>query len=152
VVLVEPAKLREFGEIGDVVEARVVVFVGDDPADVRPEETEESGRVDVVFLIGEAMMVPMVGCPPEDALLRRGHGHEGDNELEDAAGLEGTMGEIAVIARGHPEHAHGDEGDAGDQIGPAKRDEENSDGGQMNQGKRRCTDERDARAIRQRYR
>src|SRR5262249_50673379 len=130
-VLVEPAQLGELGEIGDVVEARVVIFVGDDPADVRPEEAEERGRVQVVLLIGETMVMPMVSGPPEDAFLRRSHSHEGQDELKHAAGLEGTMGKIAMIAGRNPKHANGDQGYAGNQIGPAKGNEENTDRGEM---------------------
>src|SRR5215467_10942295 len=33
-ILVEPAELGEFGEVANVVEARVFVFIGDDPADM----------------------------------------------------------------------------------------------------------------------
>ena len=69
-VFVEPAELGKFSEVGDVVDARVVVAVGDDPADVGPEETEERGRVDVVVLVGEAVMMAVMGGPPEDAFLR----------------------------------------------------------------------------------
>ena len=118
-IFVEPAELGEFGEVGDVVEARVVVAIGDDPADVGPEETEERGGVNVVVLVGEAVMMAVMGGPPEDAFLGGGHGHEGDDELEGAAGFVGAMREIAVIAGGDPEHPDRDEGHAGDQVGPA---------------------------------
>ena len=104
-VFVEPAELGEFGEVGDVICPRVVVAVGDDPADVGPEETEKRGGVDVVVLIGEAMVMAVMGCPPQDPFLGRGHGHERDYELEGAASLVGTVGEIAVVAGGYPEHA-----------------------------------------------
>ena len=43
-IFVEPAELGEFGEVGDVVEARIVVAVRDDPADVGPEEAEKRGE------------------------------------------------------------------------------------------------------------
>ena len=36
-------------------------------------------------------MMAVMGGPPEDAFLGGGHGHEGDDELEDAAGLIGAM-------------------------------------------------------------
>ena len=91
VIFVEPAELGKFGEVGDVVEARIVVAVGDDPANVGPEEAEKRRGMDVVVLIGEAMMMTMMGGPPEDAFLDGGHGQEGDDELEDAAGLIGAM-------------------------------------------------------------
>jgi len=42
--LLRPAQFGEFGEVGDVVGASVVVAVGDDPADVGPEEAESVGE------------------------------------------------------------------------------------------------------------
>ena len=44
------------------------------------------------------------------------------------------MGEITVIAGGDPEHASGDERHAGDQVGPAKRDEENAEAEEVAKG------------------
>src|ERR1700753_1775868 len=38
VIFVEPAQLREFRKIRDVVRPRVVVTIGNNPADVRPEK------------------------------------------------------------------------------------------------------------------
>src|SRR5262249_33687227 len=43
-IFVQPAQLRKSGEITDVVKTRVVVFFGNNPADVRPEKSEERGR------------------------------------------------------------------------------------------------------------
>ena len=40
VIFIQPAQLGEFREIADVIEARVVVFIRHDPADVRPEKSE----------------------------------------------------------------------------------------------------------------
>ena len=88
VIFVQPAQFREFRKIADVIHARVVVFVGENPADVRPEKAEQRGRVQIQFLVGIAVMVAMMGRPPQHALLRRRHGHEGDDELEDAASLK----------------------------------------------------------------
>src|SRR5579863_10108999 len=115
-ILVEPAEFREFGEVGDVVQARVVVAIGHDPTNVGPEETEERGGVDVVVLVGKTVMMTMVGGPPENAFLGGGHGHEGDYELECAAGFVGAMRKIPVIAGGDPEHPDRDEGRAVDQV------------------------------------
>src|SRR5215813_1724736 len=98
------------------------------------------------------MMMSVMSGPPEDSLLRRGHGHEGQDELKQAAGLEGAMRKIAVVAGSHPEHAHGDKRDTGDQIRPAKWNEENTYRSKVNQSKGRRTNERDSRAIWQRYR
>jgi len=135
VVLVEPAKFGKLGEVADVVEARVVEFVGKNPADMRPPKPEERGRVEVLLLVRETVVMAMMGGPPEDTLLRGRHGHPGDDKLEPAAGLEGAVGEIAVIAGGDEEHADFVEEDAGDEIGPAKLNEEDAEGGEMDHQK-----------------
>ena len=44
-ILIQPAQLGKFCEIADVVQARVVVFIGHDPADVRPEKSKQRGRM-----------------------------------------------------------------------------------------------------------
>ena len=98
------------------------------------------------------MVVAMVGGPPQDAFLGRGHGHEGDDELKHAAGFVGTMSEIAVVSGGNPEHAEGDQGHTSDEIGPVERDEEDSQSEQVHYGERRDADEGDAGAVGQRDR
>jgi hypothetical protein len=103
--------------------------------------------VDVIVLVGEAVMMAVMGGPPEDAFLGGGHGHEGDYELEYAAGFVGAMRKIAVIAGGDPEHPDRDKGYAGDQIGPVEWDEENAQGEQVHYGERRYADQGDAGAV-----
>src|SRR5216684_1484494 len=123
----------------------------DEPADVGPEEAEERGGMQVQFLVGMAVMVAMVGGPPEHALLRRGGGHEGDDELEDAAGLEGTVRKITVIAGGDKEHAHNQQAEASDQVIPVKGHEENQEGSEVYEHKGQGKKNRNPRAVRQWY-
>ena len=122
-IFIQPAQLRKFREIADVVEARVVVLVGHDPADVRPEKSKQRGRMKIEFLIGMAMMMAMMRCPPQHAFLRRAHGHEGDYELKGAAGFEGAVRKIAVVSGGNEKHAHAEEPQAGHQVIPMERNE-----------------------------
>ena len=136
VVFVEPAEFGKFGEVAYVVEARAVVAVGKNPADVGPPEAEERGRVEVLLQIGIAVMVAMVSGPPENSFLRGGHGHEGDYELEPAAGFEGAVGKIAVIAGGDEEHADFVERESGDEIGPLEREEKDAKRGEVDQAER----------------
>ena len=68
-ILVQPAQLWKFREVPDVIHARVVVFVGKNPADMRPEEAEERGRMQIQLLVGIAMMMPVMRRPPEHAFL-----------------------------------------------------------------------------------
>src|SRR5579885_1981022 len=57
VVFVEPAEFGEFGEVGNVVEARAVVAVQNDLAAMRAEETKEGRGMEFVFVVRIAMMV-----------------------------------------------------------------------------------------------
>src|SRR5262249_52985062 len=49
--------------------------------------------------------MPMVGRPPQHALLCGCHRKERQDKLEDPAGLERAMGKIAVIAGGNANHS-----------------------------------------------
>ena len=77
----------------------------------------------IQFLIGMAMMMAMMRCPPQHALLRRAHGHERDYELKGAAGFKGAMRKIAVVSGGNEKHAHAEKREAGHQVIPVKRNE-----------------------------
>ena len=78
----------------------------------------------------------MMRGPPENTLLRRGHGHPGDDELKPAAGLERAVGEIAVISGRDEEHAHFIKKEAREQVGPLERHKEESHSPDMNKHKR----------------
>src|SRR5271170_7148116 len=136
VVFVQPSEFGEFGEVADVVEARFVVTVGKNPADVRPPKAEQGGRMEVVFLVRIAMMMPVMSGPPEHSFLRGRHRHPGDDELKPAAGLEGAMREVTMVARGDKEHANFVSQQAGEGVIPFEREEEDAQGDEMNQGKR----------------
>ena len=77
----------------------------------------------VQLLIRMAMMMAMMRRPPQDALLGRAHGHEGDYELKGAAGFKGAVRKIAVVSGGNGKHAHAEEPQAGHQVIPMKRNE-----------------------------
>jgi len=118
---------------------------------MRPEKTKERGGMEIVFLIGEAMMMAMVSGPPENAFLRRGHSHESDDELKDAAGFIGAMRKIAVIAGGDEKHANDEKRDAGDEIRPVKWKEENAERKKMNDGERNRGKNRDGGTVGKSY-
>ena len=82
------------------------------------------------------MVMAMVSGPPENAFLRGRHGHEGDDELKGAASFIGTVRKIAVIPGGDEKHANDEKRDAGDEIRPVKREEENAERKKMNDGER----------------
>jgi hypothetical protein len=108
--------------------------------------------VQIVFLIGEAVVVPVMGGPPKNAFLRRRHGHPGDDELKPAAGLKGTMRKIAVVAGGDEKHANFIKQNAGEQIGPAKVHEENAQSRQVDGHKWKRGNQLKTSPVWQRYR
>src|ERR1700737_2676595 len=90
----------------------------------------------VQFLIGVAMMMAMMRCPPQYALLSGAHGHERDYELEDAAGFKRAVRKIAMISSGNEKHTHAKERQASDQVIPMKRNEKYQQRGDMHQRER----------------
>jgi hypothetical protein len=62
-------------------------------------------RVNVVRGIRVSVMSAVMGCPPQYAALRRGLRQERQSKLADAAGAEGAMRKIAMIAGANREDA-----------------------------------------------
>jgi hypothetical protein len=108
--------------------------------------------VQIFFLIGEAMMMPVMSGPPEHAFLRGRSGHNGDDELKPAAGLERTVRKIAVISRSNEKHAHEEDGQAGNQIRPAEMHEKYRQSREMNDGKRNARENLKTSPVGQGYR
>src|SRR5215510_7616435 len=55
-------------------------------------------RVDVALGVGVQVVMTVLGGPPQHALLGRALRQQGENELEGAAGREGAMREVTMIA------------------------------------------------------
>ena len=98
------------------------------------------------------MMMTMMSGPPENSLLRGGHGHEGNDELKGAAGFVRAMRKIAVVAGGNEKHSKDEKGEAREKIQPVKGKEENSEREKMNDGERYCKENRNTGAVGQRNR
>ena len=58
----------------------------------------------IAELIAEAMVVAVMGRPPKWTFLHGQHSEGGENELKRPAGLVSAVSEIAMVARGNPEH------------------------------------------------
>ena len=69
------------------------------------EEAALHRRVNIVRGIRVSVVPTVLGCPPKDAALSRSLREERQHELEDPAGAEGAMGEIAMIAGADREDA-----------------------------------------------
>ncbi len=70
----------------------------EDPPHMAIDKSLVAGRMHVGLGVRVQVMMPMLGGPPQHALLRRRLRQHREHELECAAGREGAMGEIAVIA------------------------------------------------------
>ena len=107
-----------------------------------------TGRVDVLGLVGEAVVVPVVRGPPEDPLLRRRLAEEGHHELPEAVHPVGPVGEVAVEARGDREHPEVVRPEAeGDPL-PGEADGEDAQGGDVDEAEAEGGGESDAGAGR----
>jgi hypothetical protein len=56
--------------------------------------------------VGEAMVVAVMGGPPERAALDGGVSEHRKDELPEAVGLKGLVGKIAVVETSDRKHAH----------------------------------------------
>lgn len=78
------------------------------------------------------MVVPMVRCPPDGALLCRGGPEETQHKLEPPARLVATVRKISMINAGDREHARYVQRPTYCQSCPAKAYPENSDAAEVN--------------------
>ena len=82
------------------------------------------------------MVSPVVGRPPQDALLRGRHRHKCEDELEGAARFERPVREVTVVAGGDEKHPRVIHRRAEDHVRPAKLDEKSRQAGQVHSGER----------------
>jgi hypothetical protein len=103
---IQEAQLGILGEVGDALQLGLGVLGAHDPADVGIEQALHGRGVDVLRLVGVLVVVPVMGRPPQRAHLGRRAAQEGQDKLEEAAGLVGVVREVPVVAAGQREHAH----------------------------------------------
>ena len=95
---IDEAQLWILSEVFDSVMLDRTVSTAEHPADVGPKSIVGHWRVDVFFLVGMLMMVPVIGCPPHRTKLCGRSAYPGHDELEGAACFEGTVRKITVKA------------------------------------------------------
>jgi len=76
--------------------------------------------MNVIFLIGMLVMMTVMGGPPQSTFLSRHAAQPGQDELEPAGGLEGTMGEVTVIAARDSKLADQEQSDAEKHCGQVR--------------------------------
>ena len=69
-----------------------------------PPEAMSTGRVNILLLIRKAVMMAMMGRPPEWAPLNRRITHRPEYKLPEPIGFECFMGKIAVVEAGDGKH------------------------------------------------
>src|SRR3546814_1322482 len=89
-------------------------------------ETVLAWRVRIQRRVGVAVVVAMLGRPPQGAGLQRGLRDPRQHKLEHATGLVGLVREVAVIAGGDAEDAHEVQRHAQCERAPADRSEEHT--------------------------
>jgi hypothetical protein len=106
---------------------------------VRPVEAFELGGVNIGLGVGMFVMVPVMGGPPESALLGRGAAEEREKKLKGAACFVAAVGKIAMERPRNPEFPgekhegakrHGSPGNPGPEHGEARQvDHDEKDAG-----------------------
>ena len=90
-VLVQPHQLRKPRQIAYSSQIGGIVPPGENPADVAVKESVLRWRMNILFGIRMKMMMSVFCGPPENALLRRRLGEQGEQELKRPAGRVGAM-------------------------------------------------------------
>ena len=104
---VEAVEPNELGELREVLDLGVIcgeIAAAGNPADLRPPETVDVGRVGVVGLVGVEMVMTVVVGPPERAALHGGASAEGEDKLAKPGRAIGFVGEVAVVDAGDKKH------------------------------------------------
>ena len=103
---IEEHELGIPGQVGNLgIVGRKIAPAGD-PADVRPPKAVDVGRVRVLRLVRMLVMVAVVIGPPKRPSLDGSASKKGEQELAEARGMVGLVGEIAVQDARDGEHAH----------------------------------------------
>ena len=92
-------EVRDFGVIG------WKIFLTRNPADVRPPEAIDHGRVFVVFFVGVLVMVSVSVGPPEGATLHGEGGPDRHDELEGTRRGKSFVRKVAMEEARDGEHA-----------------------------------------------
>ena len=88
--------------------------------------------MDILVRVGILVVMPVMGGPPKRPLLAAGSAPESHDELEEAAGLVGAMGEIPVVDPRNGEHAEVVHEDAHGDGDPTDTGQEGEDADDVN--------------------
>jgi len=105
------------------------------PQYMTPPEAVLVWGMGVGLLVGIAVVLAVMGGPPQWTTLQGAVADKREEELCPARGAKGAMREIAVVKTGYREHAYGIRGGGNRQRGRAETDPECTKAGQVNQAK-----------------
>src|SRR5687768_16799799 len=105
-MFVQPHQLRILCVIADGFKIGFFKISSNDPSNVRIPETIDLHRMRISGRVAMAMVMTVMGSPPQRALLRRSLRHERDHKLKPPRGFIRFVGEIAVITASNPKHPH----------------------------------------------
>ena len=134
---VKKNEFRKFFEIRDIFVSGREIFHRSEPANVGPSEAVRDGGVDIDLFIGMPVVVPMGGSPPEWSSLHGAISQCGEEELDRARGLEGFVGEIAMVESGDSKHSNHVEENRGHYDDPTDADPEDGEAAKVEEHKRK---------------
>ncbi len=137
---VQKDKFRKFGEIANPRVIRGKVSCAGNPADMRPPEAANGGRMHVLFFIRMFMVQPVLVTPPQRTALHGGGAQDGEQKLRQPRGVERFMRKIAVIKTGHRKHPDKIHGRCHRHRRPAPAHEKHPQATEMQQNERQNAD------------
>jgi hypothetical protein len=92
----------------------------------------------IIWLVGMAMMVPVIGGPPQGTFLHGRAAQPGQDELKPAASFERAMRKIAMVAGSNAKHPHQVKAGTKPQAQRGHIDQENAEARKVQAGKWQC--------------
>ncbi len=127
---VDPHQLRHLQQIGDGLIVALQAVRREDPPQVRMPCPVEQWGVRVAGLVREAMVLSVMGRPPQHALLDGGLREPGEGELHRPGRPVAAMGEVSVVSGRDRDHAHGVHAGCEGQFAPAREKEQHAEHGE----------------------
>ena len=128
---VDQAQFGKAAEVRNGLPVRAEAARGQEPAHVCPQKAVLPRRMHVLGRVGMAVVVAMMGGPPQWSTLHAHGTDRSEHELERARGAEGAMREVAVVEAGQGEHAHGIKQGCDQQRGRRHANPDHADAGNV---------------------